>query len=446
MSNQSRRHSSPLETAPPGSSPGTSRRFKRRTLIGAVCGGLALVLAAAALALAVPKWQARRALAARDPERALAWLEWAAKVAPRDPEAAFLRARAYRRQGRFDLVHTHLGQAWNWGWPIPRIRREEWLAQAQAGQLREAEPHLQQLLMDPQDDASEICAAYVNGFYLMNRYPDALRLIEPWIADFPNEPQAFLMRGKILRALQNFKAAETDLRRAFELAPHDGAAGCELAGVLLDLKQPAEALEVYRRCDGAGTVRARVRIGQAECLRMLGESDQARAILQDLLAAEPRPAEAIFELGQLELEAGHYEAAVRALQEAHRKLPRDLKIRYALANALRSAGQTREAAAEFAFVTVAQAALSRANSLIDEVAAHPDRVEARAEVGRIFLKYADPNSGLVWLQGALNYDPRHRPSLEALAAYYEGRAAERPEFKELARGYRLQLQQAVEAQ
>ena len=104
---------------------------------------------------------ARRALRDRDADMALNAVREAARLTPNYGEVHFTMARVFRRQGHLDKVHESLEQAAKLGVTRNRIRREEWLAMAQAGQMKEARPHLSELLINPGDDGPEICEAYV---------------------------------------------------------------------------------------------------------------------------------------------------------------------------------------------------------------------------------------------------------------------------------------------
>jgi hypothetical protein len=76
------------------------------------------------------------------------------------------------------------------------------------------------------------------------------------------------------------------------------------------------------------------------------------------------------------------------------------------------------------------------------VSKNPEDIESRYKIGRIFLDFGSPKEGVIWLQSVLDYDANHKPTLEALAAFYEDRSKESPEFAELAKRYRRKAQSA----
>ncbi len=386
----------------------------------------------------IPKWQARQAIRDRDADKALAWLANAESLTRRDPEIEFLKARAYRRQGELDKTRSSLVRALELGFPVERVEREQWLALAQAGQLKEAEPHLAKLLMDPQGDEAEICEAYVTGYIRSHRIDDAFPLVRSWAADSPDDPLPPLTEGKLWIELGNTKEAERPLMHALDLNPECHEAAYYLANVYLDDLRTKEALELYQRCAANMSDpqdRDRARIGQAHCHRALADPEQGRKILAEMLKENPANRDALIELGRTESDLGRYPEALAALEKGDARNHHDIEVRYAWAGALRSAGRIEEARKEFEKIGGAQAALARTPNLMDRIRENPGDVEARYEAGEVFLKYGDPEKGITWLQSVLDYEPGHGPAKTLLAEYYARRAKENPKFGALAKRY-----------
>lgn len=380
-----------------------------------------------------PQWLARESLSRRNPSAALEWLELAEWLHPADPETDFLKARAYRKQGRLDLVRRYIERAWDNGFPVERLRREQILSMAQAGQLRSVEPQLAGLLLDPQGDGVEICEAFVNGYLLSFRLNDALRLLETWSADYPRDPLPHLLSGKVYVQLSDFGPAEQALREALRLAPDHHEAAYEMGELLLKLKRPEEARAYFGRAGASSTLHAKARAREAHCLRVTGRSAEARKVLEGIVTGTEPPREALVELGRLHLDARNYTKALEVLERAGEQYSRDAEVRYALAEALRGAGRAEAARPHFAWSQTARAELARAYDLAEQVRKRPNDVDLRLEIGRIQLEYGSPTDGVKWLQSALNLEPRHTQAHELLAAYYKDRATREPEFAELAR-------------
>jgi len=387
----------------------------------------------------VPKWRARVALSDSRPEDALKSLAWAERLAEGDGETAFLEARALRKLGRLDETRGALLQAAEREFPVERLEREQLLALAQAGQLREAEPHLPRLLADPGEDAAEICEAYAIGFLRNQRAELAAALLSSWSADFPEDPRPWLLLGKLHIEQSQWEQAEHALEEVLTLRPDDPEAAYYLANVFRERRRLPEALDLYER-SAAGAAnreeRDRARSGQVQCLRILGRPEEGRTIAKQILRDDPDHRDALAELGRIEADAGRFVEAVAALEKADARDHPDIEVRYAWAGALRGAGRVEEARAEFDRVGKAQAELARTTNLIGRTIRSPADIEARYEVGRIFLEHGDPEKGLIWLQSVLNYAPTHGPTCRRLADYYKRRAGQDPRFAELAKFYR----------
>lgn len=362
--------------------------------------------------------QARACLTARDAARSLWWLDVATTLVGKSGEERFLRARANRKLGRLDATRSLLVEAAQLGCPQERLEREQWLVLAQAGQLREAEPHLARLLTDPQGDGPDICEAYVNGFFVNHRLSEAYRLLDAWAADYPQDPQPHFFRGQMLLGQQRAAEAESSYREALARQPRFPAATYGLAQSLREQSRVEEAIPYYTAVLKAAEHAVAARVGLAGCWTSLGRSSEARQLLQEARRMQPADPAVLQELARIELHAGNLAEAVTLLESAVARDARDSELRYVLATALARAGRPAEAKPHFQYVNEARIALSEAQRLTDHLAARPDDVEARFTVGRIHLQYGSREKGLQWLRSVLNYDANHQPTRALLAEHY----------------------------
>ena len=157
--------------------------------------------------------RARRCLHGRDNKQALRELRTALRLAPSDAEVHFLLARTHRRLGNLDQIPAFLRRAQQLGGDPSRAERETWMAWAQSGRLREAEPHLAELLTDLRDDGADVCEAYVQGYFSNLRVNEALRLLDAWQRDYPDDAQAHFMRGYLMQILRRWRDAAAAYRR-----------------------------------------------------------------------------------------------------------------------------------------------------------------------------------------------------------------------------------------
>ena len=357
---------------------------------------------------------ASRALAVKDLAAAERWLVWSRRFGGNEPHAELLAARLARRQNRFDDVRRHLLHAQKLGASIDLLQREQWLVQAQAGQMREAEPHLAGLLVDPRSDGAEICEAYVTGYLLTYQLARARAVLKAWEGDFPGDPQPHLIRARMLQKEQNWNEAVAAYRRVIELAPGNAEAMRGLADVLATRREPAEALEWYRRVPNDSIHAVEAQIGAANCQVSLGETAAARKLLTQVLAADPEQPLVLRTLARLELEAGNYPRAVELLRKAQEQRPQDDETLYLLAAALRRTGggvQARQLSAEADRIRDTNIAI---NKLAGIVAQKPEDVEARYQIGTRLLDIGMRTEALIWLNSVLQFEPDHAGAREAI--------------------------------
>jgi len=400
---------------------GTGLRLWKRLLAAA---GVILTLAAVywgtlPLAVQFHTGRARQFLDQRDNQRALDQLRIALRLAPERAETCFLLARAHRRLGNLERVEPLLRHAEKLGGDPERAKRETWLAWAQAGRLREAQPHLSDLLMDTREDGAEICAAYVQGYFTNLQPREALQLLDAWQKDYPGDPQSHFMRGYLNQALAMWSEAAESYRRGLELAPGQTPMRVRLAEVLGELNENDEAIRQFQRCADETPNDAAIFAAWAKCLARQGLTDQARPILQRALSIASMHFEALRQLGELELAEGNFQAALPPLQAAASQRPYDTTTRNALGKTLQALGKADEARPHLEYAAAAEESLSRMERELRRVVERPTDPELRYDNVLTLLRYGSPPDGAKWLHTVLELDPNHQAAHRALAAYYE---------------------------
>jgi len=365
--------------------------------------------------------RARQFLDNRHDRRALHELRTALRLAPDGAEIHFLLARTHRRLGNLGVVQPLLRRAVKLGGDGQRAERETWMALAQSGRLREAEPHLTELLTDSRDDGMDICEAYVQGYFTNLRTREALQLLDAWQRDYPEDAQSYFMRGYLMQTLTKWPEAVAAYRRGLELAPDETMMRCRLAGVLTELHQIDEANTLFRRCVDEAPHVPEILTSWANCLAVQGNVSEARRLLEQTLDRVPGDFQALRQLGEAELSQGEFEKALEHLESAARQRPYDPTTRNALGKALRALGRGDEAQLHLDYVAEAEESLARMERQLRVVVERPDDVEVRYDIGMILLRYGSPEDGARWLLTVLEQQPDHNAAHEALAAYYESR-------------------------
>lgn len=392
---------------------------------------------------------AEEAIADRELVTARSWLDFSERLSPRNPHRYFLAARIARREGDLQGMAENLERALRNGFDPERVRREHILGQAQIGRLEGIETEINQWLMDGDHETPEISSAYANGLASQSRLGAALRVLEAWHLDYPEDPVPLYRAGRIHEYFDEIDEAKQHYQAAIELDENYLPPHYSLGRLLLDEKQPQEAMAHFQRCLAAPDPAA-AEVGVARCLIEMGETERATELLYDVMQRDadailasyrgfgetPERFLAAAELGKLEANSGNYAEAKRLLDLALAENPRDLAARYSRAVALRGLGQQSEAEAEFAEVQEVQKELAKVNALRNRIGRSPEDTEARLTLGNLLLQYESERNGLFWIRSVLAYDPDNAQAHEALADYYESHASESPRNSQLAHEHR----------
>lgn len=387
------------------------------------------------------QWQARQQLVAREPEKALWWLDLASVIAGTNGEERFLRARAQRKLGRFDLAKPLMAQAFELGYPRDRLERENWLFMAQSGRIRQAEPHLVELLTVPLGDIAEICEAYFNGFRTNDRFDDALKVLDTWISESRQDSFPYYLRGRAFRSTSRTDKAIESFQRALELKPNYHAVALELGEIHAERQDFDEALRYLEIARNANSeVGLSAEVGRAQCYRKLGQFKRAWQILVDVLDVDPGNNKARMEQSHIDLENNRPEAALKKLIPLYKQQPHSIELRNTLAKAMQATGKAADAQQHFIYVAEAMTALyDHKPKQLKILGTRPDDLDAQYELGLIDLLYESEERGLQRLIGVLESNPNHRPTLEALLRFHDGKAPDDPRHRMLADRFRKKL-------
>ncbi len=435
-------------------SPARPRHSNRVWLLVIILVGLTGVVWWSGVLAVFPRQIARRCLSSRDFEGALRWHDIASRICRQSPDNALLLARIARQKSDRKSFQQALTLARRWGADPALVRRQEILAQSQAGELEEVEGELVRELARSGAAADEISEAYANGLAMNARFDDALSVLDAWRKDFPDDPRPDYRIGRIQEHREMYLAAETSYRRSISRDSRFYPARYSLGRVLLHERRGEEAVEMFRSCLAMQRPEA-VQVELAVALKSLGELDEARALLRSVVEADtallrdsymtldqqPEGFKAAAEYGRLETDAGNFAEACKWLEIALARHPQDLMARYALAVSLRGLGKLEEAEKHFTLDERAREALQEANSLSQRIKAEPGDLEARLSLGKLVLDNESERTGIYWIKSIFAFDPNYAPAHEALADYYAARADDQLEFAELATYHRNRAQQ-----
>jgi tetratricopeptide (TPR) repeat protein len=357
--------------------------------------------------------------ARRIPE-ALGWLARAETLQPSNRQIQFSLARACRLSGRFAEMGSHLEHARDLGFPMDRLKREQVLAVAQSGKIREIEPQLADMFSSPGEDGREICEAVVSGMLACYRLQEAFTILEAWRRDFPTDAQPHVVEGLYYSQKGVWLKAAESFEIAIQKAPGRVDARLYLANALRELQRLDEAQRYYLECLQTTPRDPRVLIGLGRCLFEQGDLAQSLKRLTQALAIDPMHPSGTFLVAKLKVADGDAPAALPFAEKAFSLQPFDPEVRYVLAQALQGSGQEERAREHFDFVAAQQRAQSKLRNMLEELGRNPAHVGLRCEIGEILLKYGNPEEGAAWLQSVLEYVPNHPNACHALALYFRG--------------------------
>ena len=364
---------------------------------------------------------AAQALAHHRPHEARDHLDACLKVWPNDPEALLLASGAARRLGDFAAAEEHLRTLERAAPAAKDALDLEWsLVRASAGAIDDKiEDFLLPLAAREPALAPAIWEALIEGYVRVYRIREAFLCADRWLAVDPDNVQALYLRATIHRHIRRLAKAVPDLQKVIELDPTRDDARKWLALGLIEAGHYEVAAnhlrELRRRMPGD----ASIVIHLARALKDLGQTQEARDLLDGLLADQPEHAHALRVRGEVELAADPAEAE-RWLRKAVAVAPFEYQAHFLLSQAL--SRQSKDAEAKKQRI-VADDLKDRSERLGDIMARrmsiYPHDPALHVEMGTLLISLGEKDLGRDWLQSALQKDPAFRPAHAALAEYYQ---------------------------
>jgi tetratricopeptide (TPR) repeat protein len=397
------------------------RRWPAVLLVAVTVAGAVAVTFWEPMAVYWRQSRARTRLQHRRNAEALDELRVALRHDLQNVETLLLLARTHRRLGNLARVSVLLGRAEALGGSERRIQRERRLALAQAGRLRETEPHLADMLINAGDDGPDICEAYVQGFFANLRNADALRLLDVWERSYPSDPQPIFMRAYLWQSMGHPAQAIALYRKGLDTAPQQTTMRRRLGEALVETGQIDGAETELSLCVKQAPDDPEIRYVLAQCAYARGDLEQARQRLDQTLKLAPGHLDARRLKGQTALALGKPDEALGELEAVVEQRPYDTLAREALGRALLALGRSDEAKGHLDFVAQAEPSISRLNRLLRESIIKPNDAELRYEIGTILFQYGPPEDAAKWMRAALELNPEHAGAHRALAAHFGSR-------------------------
>jgi tetratricopeptide (TPR) repeat protein len=348
---------------------------------------------------------------------------------------------ATRRDGDIESAVQRLRQCQSTlGDNSPELVLEWALLHAAGGDLRPVEEQLHTRARQHPDQAPLILEALAEGYMRTSRSLDALRCLEVWLDQQPENTQALYLRGNLFRQTDAPQKASADYRRVIELDPERHDARWNLVLVLLPIGRYQEAADHLRILRQRRPDDLEVLVRLAICNHRMGKSREARPLLDTVLARRPDHGLALLTRAQMALTDGDLLECEKWLRLALRARPKDYKTNWFLAECLQKQERKEEAEAQRARAEKIRARLDRQAEITGRlISEHPDDPALPCELGEILLELDDPQHAEIWFHSALRLDEHYVPALKALADYYQQRGD-----MDKSEEYRLRVQQSAD--
>ena len=403
--------------------PPAPRRARRRWLWLTLAG--AVLLAGGFLALeGWAHWQeaaARRELADDHLDEAQRRIDLALRVRQRSATTHLLAARIARLRGTYSEAEQHLTRCEQLDGMNELLELEWLLLRCQRGEVDELAASLLASVDRNHPESNSILEALSGVYMRQTRYLAAVRCLDRWVERDPDSVRALDWRGWVSNQLDHRGQAISDYERVLELQPGRSAVRFRLAELLVESSRHVEAVPLLERLRDEQPANLEVLVALARCRTVQDRGDEARALLDAVLASHPDHFDALFERGNLERGNGNAVEAERWLRKALVRKPLETQARYALYLALQAQGdRQKDAQVEQARWEKDRQTRGRLTRLLrTELDRKPNDPHLACEAGELLLQVGEEQRGLFWLHRALALDPQHAPSHRALLAYYE---------------------------
>ncbi|HVS40356.1 MAG TPA: tetratricopeptide repeat protein [Gemmataceae bacterium] len=407
--------------------------------------------------------QALAAMADRDFETAKGHLQAYLAARPKDGEARFLLARAFRqaRTEDFDQAGDNLYEARRLGYSGDDAALEAVLLDIQEhGPSAERMTLLQPCLEGGGAGEALGLEAMARGCIRQIRMAEAIGLCNRWVELAPDDWYPRLWRGALYEYMNQASLAAVDFDFVRQKRPADEAirvrTGLMLSLSGLDYNRALSYLEPYRRDHPEDMD---VVVAVARCQRMQQHFAEAEALLKPIVAAHPDAVDALLTLALVESDRGDDQAALGLLQRleplvrrSHSAAPlarlrrlepvvdrvdapkRSKDVFTLFGTVLSRLGRTEEAKLYLAEADKIDKLSQELTIALDDYHRKPQDVAVMEKVGTLSLRVGMVEEGAGVLERLLQMKPDDLAAHQALAEYYG--SSDDPELRRLAEPHR----------
>jgi len=336
---------------------------------------------------------------------------------PLNAEANYLMARVCRELKDFRAWRLYLTRARQLQWLPDEVRLEERLQKAQVGNLASVQKFLMTYTRQRPDQTPLVYEALAEGYVAGRRYRELWELAVSWTALYPNDWLGWLYRGQAMHLGGNPKKALAEYQQALQRAPDPALVQLYQASAELGIGQHRQALETYQAALANEPDNPKALFGVALCQQALGNEAAAQAALSALLEHEPNHVPGLVLQGKLERSAGRLPHAIEVWRKAATLAPWRQDVLHNLAEALQANGEKAAAAKWRSKVEQVRAVLHEIAQLKKQLNDRPRDVAVRFRIAELERQLGNDEEAMAWYTGVLAVDPSHQASRRILADY-----------------------------
>ena len=418
------------------------RLLRRRPIPSVV---VLLCIAAAFVLIGVHFWarhEYHEAEAALDDERmvdANKHILFCLTVWPWSDDAHFLAARIARNSGAYDEAEAQLAECRKiQHGSSARTQLEMLLLRAQHGDVEKVEDGLMYLADHDKTNEREILETLARGHMKLMRFVPAMGFLDRCLAEYPDDVRALDWRGWIEERLQRQEAAAKDYEHALALSPGRAEVRIRLAALYLSHNDPELAEPHLDILEKTHPERLEVQLALAQARFLQGRTEEARALLDRVLAVDPKSPLALLYRGKLELqtEPPQPQEAEKYFRRLLEEDSNSVEGLYCLHDCLRNQpGREKEDAEVRRKHGEARTKNLRIQALLAGEAERPSqKADAAYELGKMNEELGQADLAIYWLRTAEKRDASHKPTHALLAKIFEksGREEEAAQERRLA--------------
>ncbi len=346
---------------------------------------------------------------------ALEWLDRADWFFAQNAASQLMRARSYRILEQQSACDEALAAAETLGATSQQIEAEELLGQIQSGEVFEQAERYITLLSSAGSAPNDIASALVMGCLARQQPSRAAVMLDGWAADMPDQAQTSYMRGLYWQRVNNLPEAQRSFELALELEPRHELAQVELASLLQRDKRLDDELKRFVDLASRYPRNELAFVGLARALRNQGRVDAARSVLEGAAATAEPTSRVALEMGQIELESGHYDQACRWLKRVELSTISTGEGISISVIALALAGDPTAAKWTYDRIVEASAVVRQSQDLRARLAVQPTDQQAAQTLQQLMktlaTKYADTNPFQISKADLAATDPNESPGM-----------------------------------